>query len=448
MNDGLYRAKAALLSWLQNHPRHVIALVSALALGTGGAAFAVANFGPDASSLPVRTVLENVDPVPLQWQTEALERNTVNLYRTDATRSSDSFESLLKRLGIDDPAAAAYLRSDNLARQNLLGRAGRMVTAEATAEHRLLRLSVRWSQDDTSENFNRLVIARKTLGFTSQLESAPMSRSTRLASGTVYSSLFAATDDAHIPDSVATQLADIFSSEIDFHRALRKGDQFSVVYETLEADGEPLRAGRVLSAEFNNDGKIHSALWFQDKGAAKGAYYSFKGESLHHAYLASPLAFSRVTSGFSMRFHPILQTWKKHLGVDYGAPIGTPVRAVADGVVEFAGQQNGYGNVIIVRHANNHSTLYGHLSRINVRRGQQVAQSDNIGAVGMTGWATGPHLHFEFRINGQHVDPLTLAQQVQVVPISTASRPAFTQYAAQMREALDAAAQVQLTSVQ
>ncbi len=231
-----------------------------------------------------------------------------------------------------------------------------------------------------------------------------------MGSGTIRSSLFAATDDADIPDAVAVQIAEIFSGDIDFHRSLRKGDRFSVVYEVLEADGEPLRTGRVLSAEFVNNGKSYQAMWFQEPGS-KGGYYTLDGNSLRRAYLTSPMEFSRVTSGFKMRFHPILQKWRAHLGVDYAAPTGTSVRSVGDGVVAFAGVQNGFGNVVILRHANHHETVYAHLSRIGVRAGQRVSQGDHIGAVGATGWATGPHLHFEFRVNGVHQNPLTVARQ-------------------------------------
>jgi murein DD-endopeptidase MepM/ murein hydrolase activator NlpD len=288
-----------------------------------------------------------------------------------------------------------------------------------------------------------------------------MSASTRLAGGTITSSLFAATDASRIPDAIAVQMAEIFSGDIDFHRALRKGDQFSVVYETLEGDGEPLRAGRVLSAEFVNAGKTHQAMWFQAPAASgavaastathtltKGGYYTLAGESLRRAFLASPMEFSRVTSGFSMRFHPILKTWRAHLGTDYGAPTGTPVRTVGDGVVDFAGVQNGFGNVVKVRHSNGSMTLYAHLSRINVRKGQNVSQGQNVGAVGATGWATGPHLHFEFLINGQHKDPQMVARLSPSVPVATALKPMFEVAAVGVRQQLAAAAQIQSASAQ
>jgi murein DD-endopeptidase MepM/ murein hydrolase activator NlpD len=149
-----------------------------------------------------------------------------------------------------------------------------------------------------------------------------------------------------------------------------------------------------------------------------------------------------------MRFHPILQTWKAHLGVDYGATTGTPVRTVGDGVVEFSGVQNGFGNVVIVRHRNQHETVYAHLSRINVQRGQAVAQGQNIGLVGATGWATGPHLHFEFRVNGVHHDPLTIARASESIPVAAAYKPLFDVAAAQVRAQFAAGAQMQLGSIE
>lgn len=443
-----------------------MAAVAAMLLLSGGAyavASAVVSLAPDVAQLPIHEVSETVEPLPLQPQSEALEVHQFQLYRSDATRSSDTADTLLKRLGIDDPAAAAFLRADPNANQALLGRVGRNLKAEASDTNALLRLVARWSPEDDG-NFKRLVIERNGASFNSRLETAPLTASPRLASGTIQTSLFAATDDAQVPDAVAIQIAEIFSGDIDFHRALRKGDRFSVVYETLEGDGEPVRAGRVLSAEFVNDGKTYQAMWFQepassasslpqDEGRAthsltKGGYYTLDGQSLRRAYLASPMAFSRVTSGFKMRFHPILQKWRAHLGVDYAAPTGTPVRSVGDGFVEFAGVQNGFGNVVFIKHRNSHTTVYAHLSRIAVNRGQSVSQGQNIGAVGATGWATGPHLHYEFRVNGTHQNPLAIARNSESTPVSAAAKPVFMRFASTVRQQLAAAAMLQTGTAQ
>ncbi len=399
---------------------------------------------PDASDLPVRQVLEAVQPLPTQGQTDALADFRFNLFRTDSTRSSDNFDSLLKRLNVDDAAAAAFLRSDANARLVLTGRPGKNVTVEATDSQQLQKLTMRWPTDDEAM-FKRLVVQRDAAGFTSRVEIAPYVATSRLASGAIQSSLFAATDEARIPDGVAVQMAEIFSGDIDFRRALRKGDRFNVVYETLEADGEALRTGRVLSAEFVNAGKAFQAMWFQPPGADatgaanKGGYYTLDGQSLRRAFLSSPVEFSRISSGFSMRFHPILQKWRAHLGTDFAAATGTPARAVGDGVVEFSGVQNGYGNVVFVKHRNGHETVYAHLSKLMVQRGQNVSQGQTIGLVGSTGWATGPHLHFEVRVNGTQQDPMTIAKQSETIPVSPAVMPLFRQAAATVKTELQAA---------
>ncbi len=469
MNNRLIQAAEDSFSQLkdiaQRHPKQFTAGVAALLLGGAGASFAVASLeAQENTPPPAQILIEDVTTLPLPTTSErndARKSQGLRLYRSDTSRSNDTAESLLKRLGVVDPSAAAFLRSDVLVQQNLMGRLGRSVSVEATERHALQKLTVRWSPEDDGM-FKRMTVEKTSAGFKSRLETLPMSASSRLVSGTIHSSLFAATDDAHIPDSVAIQLAEIFAADIDFHRGLRKGDHFSVVYETLEGDGEPLRAGRVLSAEFFNAGKSHQAMWFQEplgsvnKTAAttashtltKGAYYTLAGESLRKAFLASPMEFSRVTSGFKMRFHPIFQTWRAHLGTDYAAPTGTPVRSVGDGVVEFAGVQNGFGNVVIVKHRNNNTTLYAHLSRINVRKGQSISQGQNVGAVGQTGWATGPHLHFEFRVNGVHQDPLTVARRNESLPVASWARPAFNQAAAQVKMQLAAAAQMMPGSAQ
>jgi murein DD-endopeptidase MepM/ murein hydrolase activator NlpD len=437
-----------LRAFVARHPKHVTAALAVVLLGGGGGAFAVANLGPDASNLPVRILVENLETPHLEQQVAELEQKTLKLYRNDITRGSDTAESLLRRLGLFDSAAAAYIRQTPEVRQALLNRSGRNVSVEANEQQQLITLTTRWLRNENDTQFQRMVITRNDPNnFSVRTDTAPLTASVRMAGGTVASSLYAASDEARLPDSVTRQLADVFSGQIDFHRALRKGAVFSVVYETLEAEGEPLRTGRLLSAEIINDKKTYDAVWFQEPGQ-KGAYYTMGGDSLRRAFLASPMPYSRRTSGFGMREHPILQTMRAHMGVDYAAPVGTPVIAVADGVVAESSFQGGYGNMVVIQHNANQSTAYAHLSRMNVRKGQAIKQGDVVGAVGSTGLSTGPHLHFEFRINGRHVDPLTLAQQGSAEPVSSALRPQFNQRAQYARSQLMAAAQMRQGNVQ
>lgn len=449
MDNGLIAAGEQFFSRaaqkLQHHPKQITALVAALMLGGGGGAFAVASLGPDPSSMPVRQVLEAVEPLPLTQQAQDLDVQSLRLFRSEVTRASDSVEGLLARLGVDDAQAAAYLRKDAAFRTQVMGRAGRTVLVEASAQHALDKLSVRWAPQDDG-TFRRLVIDRAAGGgFASRVETAQLAAATRMGSATVRSSLFGAADEARIPDAVVAQVIQIFSGDIDFHNALRMGDRLSVVYEALEADGEAMRTGRILSVEFVNNGRRHHAVWFQEPGT-KGSYYTLDGKSLETSYLASPMEFSRVTSGFAMRFHPTQRRWKAHLGTDYGAETGTPVRAVGEGLVTFAGWQTGFGNVIVVKHNNTDETLYAHLSRVDVRPGQSVIQGQNIGGVGMTGWATGPHLHFEFRVNGVHRNPTEIARRSDAEPITAAARPDFDRLARSMRSQLAAASSILLTA--
>jgi len=418
--------------------------IGVLLLGTGVTAFGIAPLAPDAAKLPVSQVVEALALQPLAVDTLSAAV-PLTLFRSDTVRRDDTAQSLLQRLGVDDTAAQNFLRTDPSARQ-LFSNNSKMVRAETSDRGELLRLTARWLPDD-SRQFNRLVIEKQGLGFAVRLEKGELSASARLASGTIRTSLFAATDAANLPDNVAVQLAEIFASEIDFRRDLRQGDRFSLVYESLEADGETMRAGRILSAEFINDGREHEAVWFDGEGK-KGAYYGFDGQSSRKSYLTSPLEFSRVSSGYGMRFHPISGQQKAHLGVDYAAPTGTPVRTIGDGMVSFAGWQRGYGNVVEIQHKDRQTTLYAHLSRIDVSPGQRVDQGDRVGAVGSTGASTGPHLHFEFRTNNVPQDPLEIARQSDNIPINPALRARFEEVAQMQRLQLDAAATVQQASAE
>lgn len=429
------------------HPRALTGIVVSLLSGFAITAFGIAPLAPDDSSIPPQHLIsEALAPFDLQGQLAALAAHELSLTRSELTRSSDTADTLLRRLGAADPQAAAFLRSDELGRRVLQGRPGKMVQAVADATGRVESLVVRFPAENAEQantHFSRLSIKRGEQGFSAKLEIVPLQSLVKLGGGTVHSSLFAATDEANIPDAIAAQMADMLSGDIDFHRDLRKGDRFSVVYETMTADGEPVNwggtAGHVLATEFVNNGQSYSAVWFKDSSSGKESYYSFDGQNKRHAFLASPMEFSRVTSGFGMRYHPILHKWKQHEGIDYGAPIGTSVRTIGDGVVQFAGWQNGFGNVIYIHHANNQVTVYGHLSRIDVKKGQRVVQGQHVGAVGMTGWATGPHLHFEFRVNGQHEDPRVVAKKSESIPLPAAARAQFSEVVASVKTELSAA---------
>jgi murein DD-endopeptidase MepM/ murein hydrolase activator NlpD len=448
------RVGQATTSFIGNHSRAITGAVVVAMAGFGATAFGIAPMAPDATDLPRQIINEKVVTNDIESQLEALAAHSVSLFRSEITRNGDTVDSLLKRLNIVDAEVAAFMRDDPVARGLFTGRSGKMVQARTDVNGRVEELIARFAPDDAAlidTHFARLRVLRQAGGaaaaFSANVEYAPLQAQQRLGSGTIRQSLFAAADDARLPDVVASQIAEIFSADIDFRRQLRRGDTFTVVYEALTADGEQIRwnqgAGRVLAAEFVNDGTVHTAVWYSDPhaggSAARGAYYDMKGQNKRRSFLASPLEFSRVTSGFSMRLHPILRTWRQHKGVDYGAPTGTAVRTVGDGVIEFAGRQGGYGNVVKVRHNNNRTTVYAHLSRIDVKQGERVEQGQQIAAVGATGWATGPHLHFEFIVNGDHIDPMVVAQSSEANVISAGARPSFQRWTASVRSQLDVA---------
>lgn len=442
----LAQVKTALSSaeaFAARHPRALTASVVGALSCFAVTAFGIAPLAPDAAALPKRTVVETLATPSIEAQLDELAAHSIGLARTEITRSSDTPDTLLRRAGAFDAAAAAFLRNDPLGRRVLQGRAGKRVHVTADASGQVQQIVVRFPAEKVEQqgsHFTRLTIARDGAGFSARTEQAPLQAQVALGSGSIRTSLFAATDDANIPDAIASQMADMFSGDIDFHRELRKGDRFSIVYETLTADGEPITwdggVGRLLAGEFTNNGRTYSAVYFKDSATGKASFYGFDGQSKRRAFLASPMEFSRITSGFAMRFHPILNTWRQHNGTDYGAPTGTAVRSVGDGVVEMAGWQNGFGNVVHVRHSGDRTTVYAHLSKIDVKKGQRIDQGQRIGAVGATGWATGPHLHFEFRVGGRHMDPRAIARASEAVTLPGYAKAQFQQTVASVKTQL------------
>ncbi len=426
------RLPAALQTMAHRHPRRLSAALLTVLGGFAVAAFGIAPMAEEASLRPQRLVSEVLAVPGLDRQLEDLAVHELDLWRSDISRATDTAGSLLKRLGVSDPYASIYLRNDRYARRLLEGRGGKMVQARTAADGTLIQLVARYPALDEAQvgtHFTRLSIERVAGQFTSHIENVPLVAQVRMGSGTIQSTLFSATDDAGLPDSIAEQMIELFSTEIDFHRELRKGDTFNIVYESLSADGQPVTwnegTGRILAAEFRHNGRANQAVWFVDPATGKGAYFDYTGRSKRRGFLANPVPFSRITSGFAMRLHPIWNTWKAHNGVDYAAPTGTPALAVGDGIVDKVGWHNGLGNMVEVRHGADQSTVYAHLSKITAKVGQRIAQGQQVGLVGATGWATGPHLHFELRVAGQFKDPLTIARQTEMIAIDTAVMPQF-----------------------
>jgi murein DD-endopeptidase MepM/ murein hydrolase activator NlpD len=256
-----------------------------------------------------------------------------------------------------------------------------------------------------------LKVVREDAGFAAKMIDNPVETRIRTATAIIDSSLFQAAEAADISDAVALKLANVFAWDIDFVLDIREGDRFTAVYEQIYQDGKYLRDGEVLAAEFVNSGKVYRAVRFAADDSRSASYYTPDGLAMRKAFLRAPVEFTRVSSVFNPhRLHPILNRIRGHMGTDYAAPTGTPVHAAGDGRVSFAGQRGGYGNALVLAHSNSVSTLYGHMSRFakHVRVGTHVQQGDVIGYVGMTGLATGPHLHYEYLVNGVHKNPQTV----------------------------------------
>jgi murein DD-endopeptidase MepM/ murein hydrolase activator NlpD len=363
------------------------AAIALLALSGVVGAFATIAPGREPQAPTARLLVE-----PLELDVREMP-GPASYVRQEQFQRGDTLAGFLARLGIDADEAARLARARSL--QVL--RPGSHVHAEVLADGRPKLLSFLTGRDTL------VTVTPQGESYRAAEEQATLETRVVMKSSVIRSSLFAASDAAGIPDGIAMQLADVFAGDIDFYRDLRKGDRFSVVYELHTLAGRPVRAGRLLAAEFVNQGRALRAVHYGS------SYYTQDGKNLRKAFMRSPLEFSRVSSGFGMRTHPIHGGWRRHTGTDYAAPTGTRVRAVGDGIVEHAGPKGGYGNVVVLRHNGQYSTLYAHLSRIAVRRGARVTQNDTVGFVGQTGWATGPHLHYEFRIAGQPRNPLSIA---------------------------------------
>ncbi|WP_291992563.1 peptidoglycan DD-metalloendopeptidase family protein [Candidatus Accumulibacter sp. ACC003] len=391
--------------------------------------------------MKLTTVLEKL-PTPT---VTLLEKGDASFLHEERVRRGDTVASLLTRLGINDREALQFIGSNRQTQEMARHlRPGDTLGAKSGEKGKLHALYAELPGKDAM-----LVVERRGDGFEAHEQALQLSTRVVIKAGEIRHSLFAATDEADIPDAIALQMVAIFSSEVDFHRDLRKGDRFSLVYETFSDRGQSIRSGRLLAARLVNDQRVLQAYWFQGE-EGEGAYYAADGSSLRKTFLRSPIEFSRVTSGFSgARFHPILRSWRAHKGVDYGAPMGAGIVAVADGVVATAERQRGYGNLLVLEHQGSYSTAYGHLKNFakGIRKGVRVSQGETIGYVGQSGLATGPHLHYEFRVKGRQVDPLAISLP-RAMPLAGALLGRFKASSKNLQAQLQLAGETTLAAIE
>jgi len=417
----------------------------AVAFGLFAVAAAIGMVTPSEDALPPSRWVQDILPVtPAALLAD--QADELPFIHETRIRPGDTLAAILARLNITVPGLQTFLTHDDAARSIYRLYPGRSVLAATHADGSLAWLRYLHTPGN---NQNGQIVAKllhvepTATGFRAEERTQDTDRQVRAAVGTIRSSLFGATDAAGIPDGITLQMAEVLGSKIDFLRDLRKGDTFRVVYETRSLEGRYVGAGRLLAVEFDNRGKRHSAVWFSADDSP-GAYYDLDGQSLQGAFLRNAIKFTRISATFGGRMHPIHKRWINHNGVDYAAPTGTPIHATGEGTVSFSGKQNGYGNVVIIQHHNGYSTLYAHQSKIapGIKKGVQVSQGQLIGYVGSTGWATGPHLHYEFRIAGKPVDPLSVKLPV-ARPLDPKQAAAFAAVAAPFKAHMQMLAQLQ-----
>ena len=317
---------------------------------------------------------------------------------------NDTMDAIFRRMALDKSDLAAIRNLPGIRQSLDFMKPGDAIKVTHTTGGEIKELSRKVSETQT------LKVVREDAGFAAEMISNPVETRIRTAGAAIDSSLFQAAEASAISDVVALKLANVFAWDIDFVLDIRHGDHFTVAYEQIYQNGKYLRDGEVLAAEFVNSGKVYRAVRFAPDGGS-ASYFTPDGKPMRKAFLRAPVDFTRVSSVFDpARMHPILNRIRGHMGTDYAAPTGTPVHAAGEGRVSFEGTRGGYGNAIMLLHSNSVSTLYGHMSRFakNLRVGSHVSQGEVIGYVGMTGLATGPHLHYEYLMNGVHMNPQTV----------------------------------------
>lgn len=426
--------RSPVASWQRQHMQWLAAAVL-VPLSMTLTAYGVVEFGPQVTTT-FSTVTQTLPTPELR-----AENGDASLNHVEVIRSGDSLSRLLARMGVIDSELQQFIQTDPTARKLYELSPGRFLQASTRPDGLIREISYVTSKGE------EVRIGRENTTLTAQASPAQTQTQTFLKSGRINSSFFAATDAADIPDAITQQLIELFASRVDFHHKLQKGDQFTVIYDAEVHQGSLVRPGKILGAQFISNGVVHEAMWYAD-GSPSGNYYTLDGASLKQGFISSPVKFSRVSSGFGMRFHPVMFDWKQHRGVDYAAPTGTEIMATADGVITKLAREAGYGNVIEIRHDGRYSTLYAHMNAFapGLKVGSNVTQGQIIGEVGSTGRSTGPHLHYEFKINGEQVDPLAV-KLPEGKKLTNQQLLAFGPVARSMKRQLSIAGQVELAQL-
>jgi murein DD-endopeptidase MepM/ murein hydrolase activator NlpD len=370
-----------------------------------------------------KELLDQPTPEPGRWLEETVA-------------SGDSLALIFERLGLTPQELHQLTHSSEHAEQLTTIKPGESLRIRLDHQDRLQELVYQPNPVET------LHFTTSEEGFESRSETKELKQRRGYRSGTIESSFYLSAQKAGLSDGLIMDLATIFGWDIDFALEIRKGDSFSVVYEEdfIEnfVEGNKYGNGRIVAAEFSNQGRIYRAIRYE-KDDGDYDYYSPDGRSMRKAFLRAPVDFRRISSRFAKeRYHPVLGKKRPHRGVDYAAATGTPIKAAGDGKVIFRGKKNGYGNTVIIKHGSEYTTLYAHMSRFrgSVKKGTKVRQGEIIGYVGKTGLATGPHLHYEFRINGRHKNPLTVKLPASK-PIEKEYKEDFMRVSKEQGEALD-----------
>lgn len=368
--------------------------------------------GPDtppeapSAEAPSRTKAGNTETAAtapdglLAEKTAAVETHRL----THKIKSGESLSTIFKQYGLSANLLYRIVHSSDAAKQLTDIRPGETLYMDLDDADQLLGLRLEYSK------IRSLQITAEDESFSAAELSREVEHRVAHTSGTIDSSLYETAKEAGLSETLIMELANIFGWDIDFALEIRAGDHFTVIYQEDYLDGEKLRDGPILAAEFVNQGHSYRALRYEDE-TGRADYFTPEGRSMRKAFLRAPVDFRRISSGFTQeRWHPVLGKKRPHRGVDYAAKIGTPVKASGDGKIIYRGTKGGYGRTVIIQHGQTYTTLYAHLSRYNknAKRGDKVKQGQVIGYVGQSGLATGPHLHYEFRVNGVHRNPVTV----------------------------------------